>query len=121
MIAIEELAPQTLRLHLAGTIASGDIDALEARLDPYVVDEGSVNAVIDLSQAAGLDHATAAGAVSQRLMAQMDKLGRVAIVGGQETLPDFVQALDAVMPPGQLGHFGLSERQTAQQFASGPH
>ena len=121
MIAIEELAPQTLQVHLAGKIAAEDMDALEARLDRYLVDEGSVNAVIDLSEPTQFDHATAADAVSHRLLTQFDKLGRVAIVGGQGALPEFVQALDAVMPPGQLGRFDLSERQTAQQFASGPH
>ena len=121
MIAIEELAPQTLRLHLTGNIAANDLDVLEARLDPYLEDEGSVNAVIDLSEPSQFDHPTAADEVSQRLLAQLDKLGRVAIVGGQDALPDFVQALDAVMPPGQLGRFDLSEWQIAQHFASGPH
>jgi len=121
MIAIEELAPQTLRLHLTGNIAATDLDVFEARLDPYLEDEGSVNAVIDLSEPSQMDCPTAANAVSQRLLAQLDKLGRVAIVGGQDALPDFVQALDAVMPPGQLGRFDLSEWQTAQRFASGPH
>jgi SpoIIAA-like len=121
MIAIEELAPQTLRLHLIGKIAAGDLEALEARLDPYLEDEGSVNAVIDLSEPSQFDQPTATDAVSQRLLAQLDKLGRVAIVGARDALPDFVQALDAVMPPGQLGRFDLTEWQTAQRFASGPH
>lgn len=82
MLAIHEFAPRRLLMTLSGKIDAGDIEALERALDPYLEDEGSVNAVIDLSAAQGM---TLRGLIKDatfeaRMLAQLDKMGRLAVV-----------------------------------------
>jgi hypothetical protein len=117
MIAIKEFAPLTLEVRFEGRIAPDDIEKLENLTHPYLVDEGSVNAVIDLSK--GADPLVEDPRCQARLLAQMDKFGRVALLGGSRAQGQFVQALEVLMPPGQMHQFGANDRQSAREFAAG--
>ena len=117
MISIDEFAPQTMRVRLKGRLTEADLDQLEQALRPYLPDEGSVNAVLEFSDWSGIP-SFAANHYPQpgRLLAQLDKLGRVALVGDGAATGKLADALGAVMPPGSFGHFDPVQRAQAARF-----
>ncbi|QFT58133.1 hypothetical protein FIU94_04795 [Sulfitobacter sp. THAF37] len=120
MIEVTELAPRALELVVRDKITSADVEKVEEALNPYMADEGAANAVVDLRQMTGM---TLRGffadvGLEGRLLAQMEKFGRVALVTESEAAAGLVRAFDAVMPRGSFRSFSGSQAAEARSFVS---
>ncbi|MBD3665106.1 STAS/SEC14 domain-containing protein [Sulfitobacter aestuariivivens] len=116
MIEINKFAPRAVEMKVRGPIEQNDIEKLESALDPYLPDEGSISAVIDITDTdrdlvnkpAHLD----------RLLAQIDKFARIAVVTHDRAVSGIVSAVDALMPAGSLQQFEPARVSKARDFAA---
>lgn len=120
MIQINEFAPRTLEITLSGKIEKADIEQLEGVLDPYVEDEGSVSALIDMTAMSGMtwDALLEDAQYEARLFAQIEKFGRIALITDSDALGAIVKAFDAVMPTGEFARFNADDRDRARNFVA---
>jgi len=117
VIEIQEFAPRKLAMTLTGQIDARDVEAIEKILGPYLEDEGAVNAMIDMT---GLSapSTTDQRSLDARILAQLDKVGRLAIVTGGKGFGAALKVCDAIMPPGAFKRFAPEHRGEARAFIS---
>lgn len=120
MLAISQNEIGVLEMTLCDVIDADDITKLEQALGPYLTDEGSVNAVLDMTDASDQTGQNLAqdSHVAERLLCQLDKLGRIAVVSEADDLGAMVKAVDGLMPCGTLAKFHPDERDAARRFAA---
>jgi len=123
MLAIVEYAPRSLEMTLSGPLDETDMSRLESALERYTEDEGSISAVLDISQtdASPQTSARMAQLDEMRLLRQIDKMGRIAVVGGSPEMDTLVRAIDATLPTGSLARFSSSQKENARRFAAQLH
>ncbi len=120
MIEITEYAPCAVEVKVKGPIGADDLKRLEDVLDPYQPDEGSVSAVIDVSEAApevasDLGHSATH---LERLMSQFDKFARIAVVTPGRARVGVLRAVGALLPSGALQRFEPAALSQARAFAA---
>lgn len=120
MLAITEYAPGALEMTLQGFVDINDIEMLEQALTPYSADEGSISAVFDMTEATDSSGRELAQEthVADRLLSQLDKFGRIAVVSKADKLAGMVKAVDGLMPAGAMARFHPDEKDTARKFAA---
>ncbi|MEM6304450.1 MAG: STAS/SEC14 domain-containing protein [Pseudomonadota bacterium] len=116
MNQITEFAPHAFELVLKEPMKGGDIQHLEEHLAPYALDEGAACAVIDISWLRG--NALAEDSQLGRLMDQLDKFGRVAVVSNGEEMGATLDAIHCLMPTGSFARFSTAEKSEARAFAA---
>lgn len=120
MITIDEFAPRTFQIACTGKINEGDIVKLEAVFGPFVADEGSVDALIDM---AAMDATTLGGILEDadlepRLMRQVEKFGRVALVTTSGRLDTIVAAFEQVLPKGEFRRYAPEQLDAARAYVT---
>lgn len=118
MMDIKQFAPHAVEVKMTGPIDQADIEKLETALDPYLPDEGSLSAVIDLSETG--DNA---GLVDKpkhldRLLSQFDKFARIAVVQKDKARDGIMQTLNMLMPDGSMQQFEPARVARAREFAA---
>lgn len=120
MLSITQYAPGAVEMTLRGLVDTNDVEMLEQALTPYLPDEGSISAVIDMTEATDSSGKTLTKDtnVAARLMGQLDKFGRIAVVSPTSQLAGMVKAVDGLMPVGAMAQFDPDQKEAARKFAA---
>jgi hypothetical protein len=120
MLAITEHPTGVLEIIVQDVVDGDDIAKLEQVLDRFSLDEASINAVLNMTDARDFSGKAMVQdpASAERLLCQFDKLGRIAVVTESETFAGMVQAVKGLMPDGAMVRFAPTAQQDAHRFAA---